>query len=454
MADGYHASIPAELETGFDKQSKSLEIPGKPHTTLKDFLEHVKRETPPIHKLSLELMRTICKIESEIFAEDISFESPIGMTGKRGTSSAWGALANSKKVSTNSPALIQSFHLLEHLYEAVRVVINSRQCNLELAIQYLILSGLINSNGHPVFPALENLTETYFNSKEDFEKLDHLKKVLMSQWARFQKGEESLRCIVFVQNRLSTHILQHFVENDPELSHWLKSTFIYATTSPATSTLSVSASQAKERIESFATGRVNVLFATSVAEEGMDIPAANCVIRFDAIQTPVSLVQSRGRARKADSSFIVMQEQEGRGVASLQEAEAVQADIISRISSSGISSSAIDAAHAKKLTAQISRRRNAAKIVSGFEVGGSKPPLMILNLYAQKTAAELEKKISMVGVAHHAQLSIQEYGMGKLFAKGMGESKKSAINNAAGLLIEIIKNELESSFCTLVGKVP
>ena len=34
--------------------------------------------------------------------------------------------------------------------------------------------------------------------------------------------------------------------------------------------------------------------------------AANCVVRFDEVQTPVSLVQSRGRARKADSSFKVM----------------------------------------------------------------------------------------------------------------------------------------------------
>ena len=450
VADGYHASIPAELETGGEellndddddvKQSKSLEIPGKAHSTLKDFLEHVEHGTPPIHRLSLELMSTIRKIESEIMASDHSFESPIGMKGKRGNVGAWGAYANSKKGSTDSLALKQSFHVLEHLYEAVRVVINSRQCNLELAMQYLIFTGLISKhNGDPEFPALKNLAETYLNSKEEFSgKLEHLKKVLMSQWRRFG---ESLRCIVFVQNRLSTHILQHFVENDPELLHWLKSALIYATSTPATSTLSVTASQAKERVKSFATGRVNVLFATSVAEEGMDIPAANCVIRFDAIQTPVSLVQSRGRARQSNSSFIVMQEQEGRGVASLQEAEGVQAGIISRISSIGITSSAIDSVHEKKMAAQKSRRRNAAKIISGF-LGGNDRSLMILNLYAQKTAAELDKKVSMLGVGFLAQVSIHEYGMNRLSAEGKGKSKKTAIQNAARLLIGIIKNDL------------
>jgi hypothetical protein len=36
------------------------------------------------------------------------------------------------------------------------------------------------------------------------------------------------------------------------------------------------------------------------------VQAANCVVRFDEVQTPVSLVQSRGRARQADASFLIM----------------------------------------------------------------------------------------------------------------------------------------------------
>jgi endoribonuclease Dicer len=117
-----------------------------------------------------------------------------------------------------------------------------------------------------------------------------------------------LRCIVFVQQRVSTHILDYFVNSDDDLN-FLKSNVIYATKSPATADLSVTASQAKIRIQDFANGKLNVLFATAVAEEGMDVPAANCVIRFDAVQTPVSLVQSRGRARHESSSFIVLQVQ-------------------------------------------------------------------------------------------------------------------------------------------------
>ncbi|KNC87489.1 hypothetical protein SARC_00375, partial [Sphaeroforma arctica JP610] len=56
----------------------------------------------------------------------------------------------------------------------------------------------------------------------------------------------------------------------------------------------------------FASGSVCVLLSTSVTGEGLDIPSANTVIRFDSILTPTSLVQSRGRARAHDSRFVVM----------------------------------------------------------------------------------------------------------------------------------------------------
>jgi endoribonuclease Dicer len=115
----------------------------------------------------------------------------------------------------------------------------------------------------------------------------------------------SLRCIVFSQQRVSAHILKHVIDNDVDLSS-IKTAVVHATSSPATPRLSVTASDAAERLKAFKSGAVTVLLATSVAEEGMDVPAANCVVRFDEVQTAVSLVQSRGRARQVDSSFIVM----------------------------------------------------------------------------------------------------------------------------------------------------
>ncbi|KAF2019946.1 endoribonuclease dcr-1 [Aaosphaeria arxii CBS 175.79] len=58
----------------------------------------------------------------------------------------------------------------------------------------------------------------------------------------------------------------------------------------------------------FRRGDTNCLFATKVAEEGLDIPQCNLVVRFDLYRTMISYVQSRGRARHRNSKYLHMVE--------------------------------------------------------------------------------------------------------------------------------------------------
>lgn len=59
-------------------------------------------------------------------------------------------------------------------------------------------------------------------------------------------------------------------------------------------------------------GSTNLLIATSVAEEGLDVRPCNFIIRFDLFSQHVSFVQSKGRARHAESRFLVMLEKGNR----------------------------------------------------------------------------------------------------------------------------------------------
>ena len=103
---------------------------------------------------------------------------------------------------------------------------------------------------------------------------------------------------MFVKHRITTHILQHFLQSDEQLRGIVRSDEIYAVMTPASPSFGMLPTQSRDRLAVFARGDLNLLLATSVAEEGTEIPVANVVLRFDPIQNPMSLVQSRG-AREA-----------------------------------------------------------------------------------------------------------------------------------------------------------
>ncbi|KAK1384264.1 Helicase [Heracleum sosnowskyi] len=59
-------------------------------------------------------------------------------------------------------------------------------------------------------------------------------------------------------------------------------------------------------VEEFRKGTVNIIVATSVLEEGLDVQSCNLVVRFDPSATVCSFIQSRGRARMQNSEFLLL----------------------------------------------------------------------------------------------------------------------------------------------------
>ncbi len=66
-----------------------------------------------------------------------------------------------------------------------------------------------------------------------------------------------------------------------------------------------------ETIDKFREGEHNILVATSVGEEGLDIPSANLAVFYEPVPSPLRSIQRRGRVGRADIGKVVMLITEG-----------------------------------------------------------------------------------------------------------------------------------------------
>lgn len=69
----------------------------------------------------------------------------------------------------------------------------------------------------------------------------------------------------------------------------------------------LSQKEQKEVIEKFKTGEINILCATSIGEEGLDIPEVNAVVFYEPIPSAIRTIQRAGRtARLAPGKLIIL----------------------------------------------------------------------------------------------------------------------------------------------------
>jgi len=122
--------------------------------------------------------------------------------------------------------------------------------------------------------------------------------------------------IVFVERRYTALVLSEQInivaEHDPELT-FVKSKFVIGQGTGGKVNYSNEAEmsfQQGEVLRQFRRHKFNLLIATSVVEEGLDIPKCNVVCRFDFPKSFRSYVQSKGRARAKDSSYYILVDRE------------------------------------------------------------------------------------------------------------------------------------------------
>ena len=142
----------------------------------------------------------------------------------------------------------------------------------------------------PCFTKAYSLATTL---NKEHPKLETLKKIVEEQ---FQKDPSS-RIIIFAQFRETVRTISEELNKLPEIR---ADNFVGQAIKDhgKGQTTGLKQKEQKAMIEKFRSGQINVLVATSIAEEGLDIPEVNEVIFYEPIPSAIRKIQRSGRTAR------------------------------------------------------------------------------------------------------------------------------------------------------------
>ncbi|PJE81401.1 hypothetical protein COU58_02880 [Candidatus Pacearchaeota archaeon CG10_big_fil_rev_8_21_14_0_10_32_42] len=116
-----------------------------------------------------------------------------------------------------------------------------------------------------------------------------------------RKRKEDPKIIIFTQFRETASLLSKTINN---LSGVKSKVFVGQTKKEGQG---LSQKEQKEIINEFSEGKTNIICATSIAEEGLDIPEVDLVIFYEPVSSAIRSIQRRGRtARLAKGKLIIL----------------------------------------------------------------------------------------------------------------------------------------------------
>ncbi|XP_051571534.1 probable ATP-dependent RNA helicase DHX58 [Myxocyprinus asiaticus] len=188
--------------------------------------------------------------------------------------------------------MVDAFRVLSEFY-------NSRQYNLLDGTDFF-LQGLFEENR-------VELWQLTSDARYENPKLARLQQTMVEQF----KDQDS-RGILFAKTRRGTHCLFDWVNSNPELQRVNIRAGIL--TGAGTGANHMTQRGQKDTIKTFRDGGLNLLISTSVAEEGLDIPECNVVVRYGLLTNEIAQQQASGRARALNSVYSVVAEKGGREI--------------------------------------------------------------------------------------------------------------------------------------------
>uniref|UniRef100_A0A4W4HNK9 RNA helicase n=1 Tax=Electrophorus electricus TaxID=8005 RepID=A0A4W4HNK9_ELEEL len=161
-----------------------------------------------------------------------------------------------------------------------------------------------------LFKGVKHLQELTKNPQYENNTLATLKTKILQEFT----SRTIARGIIFTKTRHSAIALSQWIRENPKFeSVGVRASHLIGGGDQSVVKPMTSAEQ-KDVLNKFHEGEINVLIATTVAEEGLDIAQCNFVIRYCLVTNEIAMIQARGRGRAEDSSYTVVEEA-GSGVA-------------------------------------------------------------------------------------------------------------------------------------------
>ncbi|KAI9655247.1 MAG: hypothetical protein M1831_004957 [Alyxoria varia] len=123
------------------------------------------------------------------------------------------------------------------------------------------------------------------------------------------KGSEAKQTgIIFAKTRADVACLAQIISTNPATSDLRVGTFVGTSTRLTRKSEIADLADLKQQqddLKAFRNGQIDLIIATTVLEEGIDVPRCNLVIAFDKPDNLRSFIQRRGRARDASSRYMI-----------------------------------------------------------------------------------------------------------------------------------------------------
>lgn len=168
------------------------------------------------------------------------------------------------------------------------------------------------------FVKMNSMVQTWINNPDfiGHPKLEHLREVILNHFMDAGEGKDGIapsatRVMVFAAFRESAEEINRVLRrNDPMIRP-----HVFVGQADSKGSEGMDQKKQLEVIQQFKDGKYNVLVATSIGEEGLDIGEVDLIVCYDASASPIRMLQRMGRTgrkRRGKIVLLLMKDKEQR----------------------------------------------------------------------------------------------------------------------------------------------